>query len=281
MVKKSKVDRRPRVVVLLSDLHVGAVAGLLPPDFVTFEGNPVEQNPYQKWLWNCWLDCWEWSRKVIGDDQWLCVLNGDLIDGNHHQTKEIISPDTGDHMSAAIEALIDVLKPADGVYLTEGTHVHSGNQEHGIASVLSWHGVKIMKPHGKKAAWPEMDLNVAGTLVTVDHHVGTTGRSYTEAGAYSTTMADVTNRRSRAGWRVPKLIVRSHRHQYGLFSDGYRTMVVLPPWQGATRFTRRVVPGIVPQCGMVIADWRTCEDNSPPVIHTRIHTVKQPFAHAA
>lgn len=201
-------------------------------------------------------------------------MNGDLIDGNHHQTREIISADVADHFDGAVKCLSDVLKSASGVYLTEGTNVHTNNSEHGIAKVLEWRGVKVKSPNNRKAAWPEITIRVNGCLCTIDHHVNTTGRSYTEASAYSATMADVTNRRARAGWEVPKLIVRSHRHQYGQFSDGYRTMVILPPWQGSGRFVRRVVPGAVPQCGMVIADWRNVPFGSPPVLHSRIHTVK-------
>lgn len=43
---------KPKILVLLSDLHVGATSGLLPPNFVTFEGNEIGQNAYQKWLWS-------------------------------------------------------------------------------------------------------------------------------------------------------------------------------------------------------------------------------------
>lgn len=265
----------PKVLVMVSDLHVGAVSGLLPPDFVTFEGNEVKQNAYQKWLWSCWEDCWSWSSKIIGKDPWGCAINGDAIDGNHHGTREIISPDTADHIDAVFGVLTDKLMSARKVYLTEGTNVHVNNSEHGIAAGLRGRGVKIVSP-GRKSAWPELDLRIHGCPIAIDHHVSATTRSYLESGAYSATLADMRNRRGRTGWPIPKLVVRSHRHQYGMWSDGYGTMVVLPPWQGGSRFVRRVVPGAVPQCGMVIADWRNVPFGDLPTIHTRIHTVEQP-----
>jgi len=193
-------------------------------------------------------------------------------------TKEVVSVDTADHASGAIDVLEQVLKPASAVYLTEGTHVHTGNHEHGIGSILRWRGVKVEQFDAKKKAWPSLDVRVARSLVNVEHHVATTAKAYLEAGAFSTTMGDLRIRRARAGWEIPKLLIRAHRHQFGVFDDGYGCMVVLPPWQGMTRFTNRVVPGIVPQCGMVIADWRMCPDNSVPVIHKRIHTAEQPPA---
>lgn len=274
-MSKSLLDKT-KVLVLISDPHVGAAAGLLPPDFVSFEGNPIGQNNYQKWLWECWLDCWQWAGNVIGKDEWAACINGDLIDGFHHNTREIVSVDTADHVDACLQVFTEVLSKASAVYLTEGTNVHTQNSEHGIASTLKHRGLNVVTPPTKRSAWPELDLMIHGCHITIDHHVSTTARSYLESGAYSTTLGDIRNRRSRAGWPIPKLIVRAHRHQYGMFSDGYGTMLITPPWQGATRFTRRVVPGSVPQCGLVIADWRNCEYADEPVIHKRLHTVKKP-----
>ena len=263
----------PRVLILLSDLHVGATAGLLPPGFVTFEGNTVEQNPYQKWLWSCWKDCWKWTHDVIGKDEWSAVVNGDVIDGVHHETREIISSDAADHSSAAVELLKEYLKDASSVYLTEGTNVHVQNSEHGIASSLRWHGVNVVSPNRRKSAWPELDLSIHGACVLVDHHVATSGKSQNASSKFASTVADIRNRRGAAGWRQPQLIVRAHAHEFGIWNDGNCTMVVLPPWQGSTRFGRRVVTRAIPKCGIVIADWRNCTKGEPPVIHHRIHTV--------
>jgi len=276
----AKKTEKPKLLVLLSDLHCGATAGLLPPGFVTFEGNEVKQNPFQEWLWSCWLDCWNWKAEKFGNESWSCLLNGDLTDGNHHFTKEIISPDAADHASAVVECMAERLQGAESVFLSEGTHCHVGNSEHGIAKVLQWKGVNIRESGKRKTAWPGLDLRVHGCLVSVDHHVATSARSQNESAAYAQTLADMRNRRARSGWETPKLVVRSHRHQYGCFDDGYGKMVILPPWQGKTRFTDKVVPGIVAQCGMVIADWRTVDYGEPPVIHTRLHTVEMPTPQA-
>lgn len=273
-----KTKPQTRLLVLLSDLHVGASTGLLPPNFVNFEGNEIKQNEYQKWLWECWVDCWKWMEKIADGEPWAIALNGDIIDGNHHMTREIFSPDVSDHVGGAIELLVDVLKPATAVFISEGTNVHTQNSEHGIASVLAWNGVKVVKHNKQKSAWPTLDLVIAGTRVSIDHHVSGATQASTESGAFSRVLADIRGRRTRAKWSDPKFIVRSHRHQYGFFTDGYGSMVILPPWQGLNRFVHRVATGAVPHCGMVIADWRNVPDGEPPVIHSRIHTAKQPPA---
>src|SRR3972149_5053317 len=49
-----KKPPRPRLAVVIADIHAGSTVGLLPPGFVTKEGNEVKQNPLQEWLWACW-----------------------------------------------------------------------------------------------------------------------------------------------------------------------------------------------------------------------------------
>lgn len=266
-------NAEPKVGVFFGDLHCGSTMGLLKPGFVTHEGNGIKLNEYQEWMWEAWTDCWKWAKKVIGKDSWFAVNNGDSIDGNHHHTREIWSPDEADHMASCADILSEALEGASEVYLTEGTNVHVKNMEHGIARRLKNDGIKVRSPKGMHA-WPELKLEVAGARCEVDHHMSVAMRSYLEASALSITLGDIRNQRARTGGTVPKLIVRSHRHRFGLYEDGYGMMIALPPWQGITRFTRRVVPGAVPQVGLIVCDWRTCSTNETPVVHKRLHTLK-------
>jgi hypothetical protein len=261
---------------MCADLHIGGTTGLMPPRFITFEGNEVRPNAYQKWTWKAWIDCWKWARQVFGKDEWAAAIVGDAIDGVHHTdngNRELWSITSDDHASSAVGVLKDVLMDASQVFVLEGTHCHTTYSEHGIATALEHEGVKIHRPSKQQGAWPELDLRLHGSLSCIDHHISATSRSQSESSAYSATLADVRNRRSRAGLDVPKLVVRAHRHQFGCWDDGYAVTVVLPPWQGNTRYTHRVVPRAVPQCGLVIADWRNVPYGERPVIHSRIHTL--------
>ncbi len=268
----SKSDTR--LMVLISDPHVGSTFGLLQPSFITHEGNEVSQNALQKWLWSSWLDSWAWAKEVIGKDAWALILNGDLIDGNHHHTKEIMFVDEGDHVEAAAEIFTEVGKGASSVYITEGTESHTKGAEHTIAKILKANGLNVVSPSAKRGAWDSLHLKCSGSLCEIDHHMPTSMRSYLEASALSITLGDIRNQRARAGDEVPKVIIRSHRHRFGLYEDGYGMMVALPSWQGLTRFGRKVVPGAMPQAGIVILDWRNVEDGGTPVVHKRLHTIK-------
>lgn len=262
-------------LIVLSDLHTGSDYGLQPPKYHTKAGNEIGLNPYQKWLWEKWEDCWDWAKKVIGKDDWSVIINGDSIDGYHHGTKEIWSHDESEHGIAAYHILRDRLKGAKSVFITEGTESHTKDHEHLLAHNLKEYGVKIRKPeHG--AAWKTLEIEIHGTLCKFDHHVSSTTRSYLESSAYAITLGNMRNERARAGQDVPRIIGRAHRHRYGAFDDGYGMMFVTPPWQLLTRFGRKVVPDAVPQVGMVILDWEGREENSIPDIRRRLHTFSNP-----
>lgn len=267
--------KSPKFVICVSDLHVGSHKGLLHPGFVSHEGTAIGQNEIQKWLWSAWEDCWKWAKDVVGKEDFILVINGDVVDGNHHGSKEIWSVDEGDHLAAAADILVEVGKDAKAVYITEGTESHTKGMEHALAKILRLKGVKVVTD-GRRGAWESLHLKVSDSLCEFDHHMPTSMRSYLEASALSITLGDIRNQRARSGAESPRVIVRSHRHRFGLYEDGYGMMVALPAWQGLTRFGRKVVPGAMPQCGLVILDWRGSEGNCTPTVHKRLHTIKPP-----
>jgi hypothetical protein len=266
-------SNKPRILVLVGDLHVGSTVGVLTEGFITHEGNEVKQNPIQKWMSGAWDDCMEFKDNIVGNDDFAIAWNGDLIDGNHHGTKEIWSVNEADHMNAAVEFMKPLSRAAHSVYITEGTESHTKNAEHAIAKILQGMGINVITPKGK-GAWESLALEIAGTIVELDHHMPTSMRSYLEASALSIMLGDVRNQRARAGARCPDVIIRSHRHRFGLYEDGYGMALALPAWQALTRFGRKVVPGAMPQVGIVILDWRNVEDGGTPVVHKRLHTIK-------
>lgn len=262
-----------RFLVLFSDPHAGASNGLMPPSFETFEGQTISQSPYQRWTWKRWNDFWKSVSELVGDEPFDICANGDLIDGNHHNTRELISPNTDDHVEACLELITEHMKKADRVYVTEGTNVHTQNSEHGIARALLNRGVNVVRPSKKKFAWPTLDVRMQGILVGIDHHVSAATSSISESAAFSRTIADVVNKRNRASWRIPRVFIRSHRHVFGSWSNGYEKMICLPSWQGLGRFVHRVAPGSVPHCGGVVLEWK--KFGVLPIVHEFIYTPLQ------
>lgn len=253
-----------RLLVVVSDLHCGSTYGLLPPDFDTSEGNRVEPNAIQRWLWECWTDATtKWLPRIVGKDAYAIIGNGDLVEGCHHGTKEVISPDEGDHVDAAVRVMERIRGGAEKLVLTEGTECHSKKYEHYIAKALG----ATKDPDTGKWAHPRADITIAGTRTLFQHHVSTTSRPYLEASGMGIALGVEQLEAAKNGERIPTVLGCAHRHRYGEFADASGLCFVTPPWQMLTRHGRKVVPSARTRPGLVVLDWRNRDDGAIPERH--------------
>jgi len=267
-----------KLIVVVSDLHCGSTVGLMPPEFVTEEGNALMQNPLQKWLWDCWLRAQDFAHAVVNGDPYVLVLNGDAVEGIHHGTKQIISPKTKDHMACAEETIESLAEIASQVVLVKGTECHTGSDELTLGKILG--GAKDPDTNKRKPqhAFDRLTLDIHGTRCAFSHHIGASLGSYLEATQMSVAineehMAAVTN-----GEPAPTVIVRSHRHRFCYFGNDHSLCVVTPPWQALTRFGYKVVPAARCHPGIVVLDWRESDAGGLPRLHHKTYEAPHPTA---
>lgn len=266
--------RSPRVLVIISDIHAGSTKAILPPDFVTLEGQPIGQSASQEWLWAGWVEFKQWLSGIVNPKEYAVVLNGDLIEGNHHGTKEIWSPETGDHAKAAIEILAPVARRAAKTFVVRGTECHVGSAEISIARTL---GAEI-NPEVQQPYWDRLSLDMCGVRVSIRHHFPTTSRVHLEASQHSIQMGNAILEAVRVGETPPRILIGAHRHRPGHWDDGQNMTIVTGAWQTLTRFGFKVVPDGRPCPRVYVLDWRDKEDGELPVVHS--FTVKAPEAPA-
>lgn len=259
-----------KLVLVISDLHVGSTVGLWPKGFVSNEGNPIGQNKFQEWLWECWEDMLVWAQKTIGKDQFDVVVNGDLVDGIHHRTLQVMTPDVSDQTDAVRQVLGFLAETSNKLHIIKGTECHSRNDEIRLGRALG----ATKDPANNQNAWDNLDLDVGGTLYNFAHHISATARTYLEASAHSIMLGNMSHARARVGKPVPKVMVRAHRHRHGIWDDGNQISVITGAWQGLTRYGYRVVPDAIPQPSAVIFDHRGLEKGELPLIHRRVYTAE-------
>jgi len=256
---------KAKIIVLLSDLHIGSVVGLWPENFVCNEGFPIGQNPFQKWLWKCWNDCQEWIGKTVDGQPYELVVNGDLVEGIHHRTTQVMSADVGDQSAAVLQTLGSVVAKAEKFHLIKGTECHTRNDEIRIGRALG----ATKNPENGQNAWDNLDIELNGTLINFAHHITTTSRPYLEAGAHSIALGVITHTRARVGKRVPSVICRAHRHRHGIWTDGNQASLITGAWQGLTRHGYKVVPDAITEPSCIILDARNTESGDLPLFHQR------------
>jgi hypothetical protein len=229
-------------IIALSDTHVGSTVALWPEGFVTATGNLLLPNPLQRWFLACWEEMWrEWVPRVTKGEAFALVLNGDTVDGIHHRSKQIMTHDLGDQLSAFVQLFGPLVGRAEKVYFTLGTECHTQQTETYIGREL---GAEIDPATGLHA-FDVLRLEMWGKLFSFQHHVGTTARKWTAATAPTAALANERLEAIDAGHRPPDYIIRGHRHVPGVYGDGQHKAIVTGPWQALTRYAHKVVPGAV------------------------------------
>lgn len=252
-----------RAVAIISDPHIGSDEALLHPDFVTEKGQPIGQNPVMAWFWECWQIGHRWLSEIVNPKEYALILNGDLIEGNHHRTTEIWHPDTRNQVKAAKEILGPVARRAAKTYVVRGTECHVGGSEISIADYLE----AEKHPTTGSRYWDHLRADICGVRMSVRHHFPATSRSYLEASQHSIQLGNAVNEAVRRGGVAPQVLIGAHRHRTGHFCDGNRLTVVTGAWQALTRHGHKVVPDGVPCPSIYILDWRDVRDGELPIVH--------------
>lgn len=249
----------PTCALIVSDLHLGSDCAIMRPGFVTEEGNEIGVNLVQEWFWMQMQDLLAQAIKRAAGRKYVLILNGDLIEGNHHRTKEILMVDEFEHARAAIYTIKPLVKNASHVFITEGTECHTGNLERYIGKEIGANPTK-----GGKYAWPILNIKIHGSMGSVRHHMPTTSRAWLTASQYSIQSTNAQIEAVRAHRDVPVWFAGAHRHKQGVFFDGDIVFAVTPSWQALTRFGRKVVPDANVRPGFVWLDWKDVEYGDPP-----------------
>lgn len=250
--------QRP-LILFISDVHVGSTVSIMPSSFETYEGQRVFPNPLQEYMLQHWDLCiGEFNRFRKGRPFWL-VLVGDLVEGIHHKSKQVWSPDSKDHAAAAVELLRPICKKASKVFICKGTESHTGNDEESIGRDLG----AVRCPDTQKFAWETVSIEVGSNLIQCRHHMPTTSRVYLEASALSIVLGNTQLSYARHKQRIPDIIVSGHRHRFGYYQDDESAMLALGAWQALTRYGHKVVPGAIFKLGFGVMDWIRGPDKLP------------------
>lgn len=254
--------------MVLSDLHVGSTVGLVPPGYVTLEGQEITQSPIQKFLWEAWLDMLKWAEERLAGANYALVINGDMIDGDHHGTKQIWSKDTNDQIAAAAMLVEPLTRRAAKVFVVRGTESHTNNAEASLGKILR---AERNPAAPQLSTFDRLNLTVRGCRCAFRHHIGTSIRSWTNATQLASVLAEETIQATNNGERPPQVVGVAHRHKFGCYSNSHGMVVVSPPWQMLTRYGHKVVPEARTQPGAYILDWHGKPEGALPTVHERLY----------
>ena len=271
------MKKRLRLLAIVSDIHSGSTVALMPPTLELGGGNTVVASELQRWFWDCWQDATDWMVKLADTDPFGLVLNGDLIEGNHHRTTEIISPSISDHVECAAKVLEPLTKRAAKVYVTEGTECHVGDTEAALGERL----LAEKCPESGRRVFKRLTMDICGVRLVARHHVTTTSRPWLESNGLGMELGSEQLNAVRNGETMPKILCVAHRHVGGHIQTGDGLCIATPAWQGLTRHGNKVVPASRCKPGIYVLDWRGVPDGHLPIVHRRIYEAPHAKAVAA
>ncbi len=252
-----------RNLLILSDLHIGSIFGVLPPDFIASDGSEIRQNAGQQYLWECFTDMISWAAAFKID---AIFLNGDLIDGKQPKSKgsELSLPLPNDQEEAAVftlrflrNKLQKLLKAETEIplYVVQGTEYHDGRGASELESIAArLNAVQYTCVHGTGRFSKEVcGVSFDSVNVNLAHHVSG-GSGFIKASGIDrellwSAIAGAEDKALKAD-----LLVRSHLHYFIHLEKPTQHAVITPCWQLQTRFMRkRSVYAMRPDVGALIA----------------------------
>ena len=260
-----------KIIVVPADLHCGSTVGLIPNGiWQKAEGGTYTPSPAQRIIWKQWLAGWKAVEKLRSekDAKLIVTFNGDLVDGIHHDTSELVTDIREEQERIATDCIDAGLKIAgfkDGDVLQftrgTGTHVGKGSEER-IARDFDARPSK--KPtQGKsdgKFLFDRCKFYANKVLFDIAHEgfgIGT--RAWTTENSVLLSLKSMYWESLENGVDLPRYIIRSHLHRFidVLFSRNGKMVngIITPSFQLSTHYVNQRVTGKslqLPSIGMFI-----------------------------
>lgn len=247
----------PILIAHVSDLHAGGTTALSPPRIRLDDGGEYVAHKTQVWLWERWGDFWRHAairRKVLGARLYI-VFNGDLVEGDHHGTTQIMSGNPNAQaaaLNAAMEAPL-ALEP-DKLFIVRGTAAHagkSGSAEERIADGLRRDKRPVIGDRDTGAAsWWHLYLACHGVRIDIAHHGRTGLREHTRGSQAVLHAHDILLSYIKRQEDPPHLCLRGHHHKFNDSTDACPVRVVTGgAWQFATEHIHKIATDSVSDIG--------------------------------
>jgi len=235
-------------VLCISDLHCGSTQAIAVDGVELEEQRTYQATKFQLGLLKVFENQLDRIFDKLGADKFVLILNGDMIDGKHHNvpTVENLKTDQGHILAAVISKITDRAgSQIERTYFMQGTEAHAGlgnDTERGIAEK---HGAKLrVKANGSSKTWQEMELKFSnGAVLHTTHHFNFTN-IYTGT-CYEREWKELASEYQKAGLDAPDIYYRGHIHQFGnpfILASHPRTKIgcfSTPGWQGKSQFVMK------------------------------------------
>jgi len=237
-------------VLCISDLHCGSKFSIADDGVELEDGRIYSATPFQTGLLKLHEDQLDRVFEKIDGKPFTLILNGDLVDGKHHNNPfvENLITDQVKILASVLSKLTQRIAPGQlqRTYVMQGTEAHAGignDIERGIAEKYGTE-LKVKATKTGSKTWQEMCLEFAnGAVLHTTHHFNFT--NIYEGTCYEREWKETGISYLRAGHTPPDIYYRGHIHQFGnpyVLPSHPRTKIgcfSTPGWQGKYQYVLR------------------------------------------
>ena len=238
------------VIVPISDLHSGGSTALFPKRFWQFQHTNHTPTDKQKLMFDHWVFCANEIKRARKGKRLIVIHNGDAIDGNHHNTFQVVTRQKSEQMDIHIDLMDYFLQTvgfdrrSDQLYYVVGTEVHTNDSEHLIGEDLG------AVPCGDLFAWDELKLEVNGKRLWAVHHGPNPGNGANKGNTLRNWLKNNFFNQTSEGAPPPHYVFTGHYHDpcWSMFVARYKGEyhaihgLISPSWQHKTRYAFRAAP---------------------------------------
>lgn len=237
-------------IVVISDTHIGSTLGLSKKHRLD-DGGWYSPSDLQNKLWAHWKDFWGWAYRIMDNDPFVLVHNGDIIDGVHHRTTTLSSHNLTIQSRVAAEILEPHISKAVEYYQIRGTEAHAGQSAQEEEALAAHLGAIPDKRTGQYSRW-ELWMEFGGELLHFSHHIGSTTSTAYESSAPMRELVAAFVEAGQFRQRPPDILIRSHRHRYNEVKTPNGRIIVTPAWQIKTPFVFKMDRMRAPMLGGIV-----------------------------
>jgi len=205
-------------------------------------------------IWHHFEKCLDWARELRKDSQLVIVQDGDAVEGNHHNTPQLVTIDEAEMMHTHRELMeytqerLDYGR-GDSMYYVFGTDSHTRNFENMVAMDLN----AYQYPDGKYCS-SFLELHLNGVKIWIYHQGGVAGDYPTRGEALTRQLKKIWYKCEIEGIVPPDIVLTAHTHDavYSTYTQNWKTMhgIILPSWQEKTRYALDKLPLSINKIGL-------------------------------
>jgi len=271
---------RPVVLAVTSDHHCGSTVAICPPEGVRLpDAAKYEPSKAQRWIWDNWVDFHEQVRaeKLRQNADLFYILNGDMYEGDHHGTHQIISKDADvqGYVADRVFGVIRDMGPKK-TWVVRGTRSHVGSNEEHRARWLGAAPDQDTKNYSRY----HLRAEIHGVRIDAQHHGKMGQLPRTERSNMVQRAYDILDEHAGRGYDAPNLVFRGHLHRYGDSGRDHRPnvprIIQTPSWKLKDDFSHKVATNSLADIGgVIITIWPDGEHDVRPVLYQpRLPTVE-------